>query len=152
MSQIEVRSKKCKQCLEVKEDGLFYKNRNGLHSLCKTCYIERNKSYQKNYRSKNRFAIRMRTCRARAKEKGLPFDLTEDYLKSIWTDTCPVFGTPLNIDALKCEANHAQLDRVIPALGYVKGNVVWLSQRANRIKDDATLEDLERLVTWFKSR
>lgn len=94
----------------------------------------------------------MRSCRARAKEKGLPFDLTEDYLKSIWTDTCPAFGTPLNIEALKNEANHAQLDKVVPELGYVQGNVVWLSQRANRIKDDATLEDLERLVTWLKSK
>lgn len=119
--------------------------------MCKPCYIDRNKDYQKTYRANNRFAIRVRACKARATERGLSFDLTEEYLKSIWTDTCPVFGTPLNIEALKGDLQHAQLDKVVPALGYVQGNVVWLSQRANRIKDDATLEDLERLITWLKS-
>lgn len=145
-------TKICKTCGKSKYVTAFYKNRKGLHSLCKPCYIDRNKKYQETYRANNRFAIRARSCKARSEEKGLAFDLTEDYLMSVWTGTCPVFNTLLKIEALRGEAYHAQLDRVVPSLGYVQGNVVWLSERANRIKDDATVEDLERLVEWLKSQ
>lgn len=147
-----MKTKKCKACSLDRSVDSFYSNRNGLHSICKPCYILKNKEYQRTYRAKNRFAIRVRSCKARANENNLPFDLTEGYIKSIWTDNCPVFGTPLKIEALKGEDHHAQLDKIVPELGYVQGNVVWLSQRANRIKDDATLEDLERLITWLKSK
>ena len=143
--------KVCKDCGSYRPSEEYYKNRRGLHSTCKSCYIKRNSEYQAKYRAKNRFAIRMRSCRARSKEKGLPFNLTTEYLESIWTNNCPAFGTTLNIDARKGSKEHAQLDRIIPDLGYVEGNVVWLSERANRIKDDASIEDLERLITWLKS-
>lgn len=144
--------KLCSSCQKEKAQSEFYKNRNGFYKYCKSCYMERNKGYQEDYRTKNRFAIRVRACRARAKEKGLAFDLTEGHLREIWTDVCPVFNTPLDIQALKNSPQHAELDRIIPELGYVNGNVAWLSQRANRIKDDAKLEDLERLVEWLKSK
>ena len=114
--------------------------------------MDRNKGYQEGYRTKNRFAIRVRACKARAKEKGLAFDLTEEHLREVWVDICPVFNMALDIQALKNSPQHAELDRIIPELGYVKGNVAWLSQRANRIKDDAKLEELERLVEWLKSK
>ncbi len=140
----------CESCQEEKSQFEFYKNRKGFYKYCKTCYIEKNKGYQESYRTNNRFAIRVRACKARSRYRELPFDLTEDYIKEIWTGVCPVFNTQLDIQALKNSPKHAELDRVIPKLGYVKGNVVWLSQRANRIKHDAKLEELERLVEWLK--
>lgn len=142
----------CENCQEEKPQFEFYRNRKGFYKYCKTCYIEKNKGYQEDYRTKNRYAIRVRACRARAKAKSLAFDLTEDHLKEIWTDVCPVFNIPLDIQALKNSPQHAELDRIIPELGYVNGNVAWLSQRANRIKDNAKLEELERLVDWLKSK
>jgi hypothetical protein len=141
----------CSICGLEKPTLDFYKNRRGIHASCKTCYIERNKGYQKRYRDENRFAIRMKSCRARAKEKGIPFGLTTEYLQDIWTGVCPAFNIPLDINAKRGKVGHAQLDKVDPSKGYVQGNVVWLSERANRIKDDATLEDLERLAAWLKS-
>jgi hypothetical protein len=142
----------CNVCGESKKAEDFYRNRKGLHSSCKVCYVARNKDYQKRYRSNNRFSVRMRSCRARAKELSLPFNLTTEYLEEIWTGTCPAFGTRLDLSALRQQEGHAQVDRIIPELGYVKGNVVWLSERANRIKDNATLSDLERIVEWLKSQ
>jgi len=38
----------------------------------------------------------------------------------------------------------------ISALGYVLGNVVVISQRANQLKSDGTLEELIALVEWAK--
>jgi hypothetical protein len=142
----------CNSCQEEKPQFEFYRNRKGFYKYCKMCYVERNKGYQESYRIRNRFAIRVRACKARAKDKDLPFDLTEEHLREVWTGVCPIFNMPLDIQALKNSPQHAELDRVIPELGYVKGNVAWLSQRANRIKDNAKLEELERLVEWLKSK
>lgn len=146
------KTKICVGCNKGLPTESFYKNRKGVHNRCKTCYIGRNKIYQEKYRNTNRFPIRVRSCRARAKAQDVPFNITSEYLEEIWTGTCPVFDTPLQIGAKKDEQGHAQLDRIVPSLGYTKGNVVWLSQRANRIKNDANTEDLERLLTWLKSK
>lgn len=43
------------------------------------------------------------------------------------------------------------LDKIIPKLGYVKGNVWVVSNKANRIKSNATIEELELLVKNLKS-
>lgn len=146
-----VDEKTCKSCGVNKPIDQYYSNRRGLHSVCRPCYIKRNSAYQAKYRSKNRFAIRVRSCKSRSREKQLPFNLTSKHLKGIWTGVCPAFGVPLNINSLRGSEGHAQLDRIIPDLGYIQGNVVWLSERANRIKDDASIEDLERLIKWLKS-
>ncbi|WKV17107.1 hypothetical protein [Salmonella phage PKM.Hi.22.6] len=45
----------------------------------------------------------------------------------------------------------AHLDRLDPNKGYVRGNVTWLSGRANRIKYDASLTELRLLVSWMES-
>ena len=43
------------------------------------------------------------------------------------------------------------IDKLIPSLGYTKGNVWVISRRANMIKSDATLEELELLVGNLKT-
>lgn len=40
------------------------------------------------------------------------------------------------------------LDRVVPSLGYVKGNVRVISFRANRIKSDATADELRAVLSY----
>jgi len=42
------------------------------------------------------------------------------------------------------------LDRINNLLGYVKGNVHVISMKANRIKTDATVEELEQVVSYLK--
>jgi len=36
-------------------------------------------------------------------------------------------------------------------MGYVPGNVVVISHRANRLKGDGILEEHKRLVSWMES-
>jgi hypothetical protein len=43
------------------------------------------------------------------------------------------------------------LDRIDPKKGYVKGNVAVISYKANRIKQDATPEELEAVASWLRS-
>lgn len=70
----------------------------------------------------------------RAKAKGLAFDLTVADI--IIPDTCPVLGTLMV---------RPELDQIQPGQGYIRGNVRVISGRANRLKSDATLNEL-RLV------
>ena len=55
---------------------------------------------------------------------------------------CPVLGIPLVIGEGACSDNSPSIDRIIPELGYVKGNIKVISRRANRIKNDATPDEL----------
>jgi len=62
--------------------------------------------------------------RARSKKNGIPFNLTNDYLASIWTDECPVLGVTFESRT----QSGASLDRHVPDLGYVEGNVTFVSR------------------------
>ena len=88
-----------------------------------------------------------------SKEKNLPHNLTPDYIKSIWPadNKCPVFGTEFQ-KARRGESRDcsASLDRIIPELGYVEGNVIVISLKANRMKNNGTLEELRLLANFYE--
>jgi len=76
----------------------------------------------------------------------VPFLLTESDI--VIPETCPVLGIPLKLGAGDCSPS---LDRIIPDLGYVPGNVVVMSHRANTIKNNATLDELRTIAEWLES-
>ena len=93
-------------------------------------------------------------ARSRAKTKGIPFDITIEYLRSIAPDECPVFKTPFEwgssgLGRGKFKDNAPQLDRIVPELGYVVGNVAFISHRANRIKDNGTMQEHYDIADWI---
>lgn len=88
--------------------------------------------------------------KSRAALRGIPFDLTIDDFQI--PDICPALGIKLELgDKQGGRFNSPSLDRIIPALGYVKGNVAVISRRANMIKTDAQLHELESIVEFMKS-
>ena len=110
---------------------------------------------ERNYRKANpvttKTAAMMRDARRRAKDKKLPLDIDLDYVRSIVTNICPIFGTPLDWSCGRSDipspvANSPSLDRIDPSKGYIKNNVWIISHRANQIKSDASHEEL-KLVT-----
>lgn len=90
------------------------------------------------------------TMRKRAKERGESFDLTEQDLQPAPTH-CPVFGVELKYGAGRRQPHSASVDRIDPSKGYVKGNVHIISDRANRAKNDLTLDELRRLVAFCET-
>lgn len=79
-------------------------------------------------------------AKKRAKELVLPFNLD---LEDILIPTvCPLLGITIEKGVGTYTDNSPTLDRIFPHLGYVKGNVWVVSMRANRIKQDASLEEL----------
>ena len=121
-----------------------------ISSACVECllgYIPKT-SYNKKYPAeKNPIRYRqsrpkenmLNGARNRAKSKGIEFNLSSD---DITIPTfCPVLGT---------EMENPSLDRINPLLGYTKGNICVISFRANRLKNNATIEELEAILAYMK--
>lgn len=89
-------------------------------------------------------------ARQRAKKKGVPFSITKDDIPPI-PETCPVLGIPLRSTTTRGgDGNSPALDRIKPELGYVPGNIQWISAKANMIKSDATSDELFRVAEFVR--
>ena len=92
------------------------------------------------------------SIKTRARRLKVPFNLTVAYIRSIYADTCPVLGIPLTRSVGGSSTdNSPTLDRIIPHLGYVEGNVMVISKLANQIKSSATPEQIQRVADFYKS-
>ena len=110
---------------------------------------------QQNYRKtkKGHLVNFLGHAKSRAKIQNLPYDLTLEYLESIANDECPVFNTPFVWGQSNGKHPYRpSLDRVVPDLGYVKGNVVFISLKANIIKQDITEKELYAVADWLHDK
>lgn len=93
----------------------------------------------------------------RSRKKGVPFDLTRNYLMSIYPEDsrCPVFGIEMAYGGYGDgkrggTENSPSIDRIIPHLGYVPGNVIWVSLKANWMKNCGTVEELFTVAQFYQ--
>ena len=112
---------------------------------------ERNRAWRAGARTSDHILYTRRwmlyNARARAKNKDLPFDITIDDIGA--PPACPVLGVALSWGNTSQAGNSPSLDRIIPALGYVSGNVMVISRRANTIKNNATPDELRRVADFY---
>lgn len=94
----------------------------------------------------------------RCRRANIPFSMSVDDLEL--PAKCPVLGITLVYDKpshyrkyggspMVAMESFPSIDRVIPELGYVSGNVRVISMRANRIKNDGTLEEHKKIVRYI---
>lgn len=88
-------------------------------------------------------------AKRRAKKLGIPFDIEISDISI--PEGCPALGIKLESNKRHHHDNSPTLDRVIPSLGYVKGNIAVISLRANRIKNDASLLEIEKVASWLNA-
>lgn len=104
----------------------------------------------KNRRNKYPFAVHLGGIKDRARKRGLPEDLCPDDLRRMWLEQdgkCWWTGRPM--DFFIGAARHPlrpSLDRIVPALGYTNGNVVWSSNFANRARGDLPAAEFADLM------
>ena len=60
---------------------------------------------------------------------------------------CPVFNIKLNTGN---RLNSPTLDRIDNNLGYVKGNIKIISSKANRLKNNGTLEEFKKIIDYIE--
>lgn len=65
---------------------------------------------------------------------------------------CPILDIPLKVSSGKWSDNSPSLDRLIPELGYVKGNIAVISYRANLIKSYGTSEEHRKIANWIDNQ
>lgn len=89
------------------------------------------------------------SAKRRAASRGIPFEITVEDI--VLPTHCPVLGMELvrNNGSVCGGKNSYSLDRIVPALGYVKGNVQVISRMANAMKQDATPEQLHMFAMWI---
>ena len=92
-----------------------------------------------------------KAAKRRARTKDLDFDIEVSDI--IIPQFCPLLNIPIISQVGKgCRSPHSpSLDRIKNHLGYVKGNILVVSWRANFLKSDATIEELELLLTNLKT-
>jgi hypothetical protein len=92
---------------------------------------------QKEWKINNIEKYLVQGAKQRAKKYGLPFDIT--YQDIVIPEFCPYLGIKL---VPFSEWSSPSLDKIIPTLGYVKGNIQVISTKANTMKNNATQEEL----------
>jgi hypothetical protein len=140
----------CSRCHFRRSRADFYTHKNGRkRGVCKPCFREETRQNRALFKKAYPKRVMMLAARKRAQQAHVPFAITEEDFEI--PERCPVLGLCLEsrrgrrgpIDS------SPTLDRIVPGLGYVRGNVVVVSWRANRLKSDATLEELTRIIDWY---
>ena len=127
--------KVCKKCSEYKSPEHFHKHarcKQGLNTVCKQCrkpistkqWAETPLEYKIWTRAKSRATI---------KNREFNIEVTDIVVPKF----CPVLGVPLT---------NPSIDRIDSSKGYVKGNIRIISTRANVLKNNATIWELERVL------
>lgn len=113
---------------------------------CPVCWNEKRRA---KHRRDPRKAM-LEAARHRARIYGLPCTISLSDIKI--PETCPIFGVPLQIGVGIQSDYSPSLDRVIPELGYTPDNIYVISYRANRIKNNASLVELEAVVEYLRAQ
>jgi hypothetical protein len=122
--------------------------------MCTQCAKEIYQITDRNkYRTGNTLYRQFCTRKQSADRRGIPFTIKFEDIQQ--PKFCPVLGIELNYnwsgDHRRDEAK-ATIDKVIPGLGYIPGNVFVISWRANKLKSDMTLDELQRIMNYIKEK
>lgn len=140
----------CNCCgAELTAENWFPSFRSTNNYRCKSCHKTHTLESRQRRKQQSPIKWMLKEVEYRAKKKGIPFDLTEKDI--VIPEVCPILGIPLVFNEGHGKDNSPSLDRFIPELGYVKGNVAVISYRANTIKSSATLQEVAAVLHWMQS-
>ena len=91
-------------------------------------------------------------AKQRAKRGGYPCTLTLDDFHI--PEVCPVLGIEITLggEGGKAIDSSPSLDKIVPSLGYVPGNCIVTSHRANTLKSNATVPEMEALYRFYSRK
>lgn len=130
----------CTACNQEKREDEFYARKNSkyLRHQCKVCA-----NFKRRY---DLVANMLSNSKARAKRKGLEFDLDKEFLLKLRDEQqnrCALSGVLLDWDHTKsskrkCPDNRASIDRIDSSKGYTRDNIQLLADMVNRVKNNYT--------------
>jgi hypothetical protein len=108
-----------------------------------------NERERKEYKDISTYYVKCMWWRAkkRSEKNGVEFNILKEDIDI--PDVCPVFGFKFEVGKGKGPSDKSpSLDRIDPKKGYVKGNIQVISFKANKMKNDCSVDDIEKLL-WF---
>lgn len=149
--KIDGNEKVCTKCAVEKKISEFRERKDrsrrdgGIvhHAHCKECQATDRKSWtSKNYDPVHNMFW---GAHQRAKIKGIPFEITKEYLRSIYPkdNICPILEYKMVPCKTTRDRTSPSLDKIDPSKGYVVGNVKIVSWQANTMKNNASLKELK---------
>ena len=152
--------KQCLRCLKSKDLSEFHKTNNTKDKrqrICAECMRDHNEvQHLKKLERVTKLdklpgstaAYLLNMARKRARDKGLECTIQA---KDIHVpEVCPILQLPMERHTGKVQNNNFSLDRLDSTKGYIPGNVRVISWRANYIKNNLSVEQLERLLAYMK--
>ena len=140
--------RKCRRCGVARPLKSFREqvigSKSYLKYICKRCDTQLHKEWYK----KNPVLQLLQNARARAKKHKVPFNLVAEDIRI--PPLCPVLGIAMPLGNRRNHVFAPTVDRLVPELGYVRGNIRIISHRANMLKSNAGLEELEAVVGYLR--
>lgn len=87
-------------------------------------------------------------ARNRAAKQGLPFTIEESDIHI--PDVCPITGVLFSFTNSKTDDYSPTLDKIDNTKGYTPDNIIVVSHKANRFKNNLTFEEMERMYLNYK--
>jgi uncharacterized Zn finger protein (UPF0148 family) len=142
-------SSRCKECQRLK--NLKYREDNSVKVReSKLRWYEKNKELIINKtrlkRKSDPRANMLATAKHRAKVNSLPFSIVSDDI--VIPEYCPILKIALKTNEGVSHNDSPSLDKIVPELGYVKGNIQVISKLANSMKTNASIQELKLFAKW----
>lgn len=141
-------AKICKEC-----DELFTPYHPNTQKYCNDCR-EKGEWFLSRFSLRRRLGSLAHSAKNRAKSKNLPYDINTDYLEELWEEQgmqCPVSGRMFDLEAYgekrQVNPDAPSVDRIIPSLGYVKGNIRLVTYLTNVCLNEYGYEYLLQLCS-----
>ena len=167
-------TKRCPACAQTLPTTDFHRDKgtlDGLRCWCKSCvrkrflefkdsdnykrrlgkYAEKRKILRKTSPQEVWVFDAFHNAKKRAGTLGVEFSITKEQLQQLLTERCPLLGVPFSFGHRKTVPTTPTIDRKDPKLGYVLGNVWVVSAKANRIKSDASTDEIERVALALRA-
>ena len=90
------------------------------------------------------------TKKINSKKNNIRYEIDYEYAVSIFPNDyiCPVFNMPMRFGN-QDRSSSPSLDRLDSNLGYIKGNINWISMKANWTKSDLSYDEIINLIEWY---
>jgi hypothetical protein len=144
----------CKECTQVKSKLAYEKGREKYRARDKERYLENkeqilqnSKEYYEHLKSSRPEVLLLRSAKHRSKVNNLAINITPEDI--VIPEYCPILKIKLECSRVNASKNSPSLDKIIPELGYIKGNIQVISNLANTMKWDANFEELVNFAEWI---
>jgi len=145
--------RRCTICQQIKQlnSTCFpkrkLKNAPNFRRECRECYNENKRNNPMFWAHKI-----LSGARRRSLDRGWPpCTLKAQDIWDVWPEDfkCPVLGINL-VHGVESSHNSPSLERIDNNKGYVKGNILIISSRANTMKSDGTWQEIMAVAKFYK--